>query len=99
MSDAFSTPAEHIFAHPELEDVQPVAGPSSNGDAAGGSIEQAFEVEDTIKRIIEGGYKTIGLQFPDDLLPSSVPVYKAIQNAIKHTGAQAYVLGDSTYGR
>lgn len=41
----------------------------------------------------------IGLQFPDELLPSSVPVFRAIQTGIAHTGAQAYVLGDSTYGR
>jgi diphthamide biosynthesis protein 2 len=118
MTDTFSTPAEHIFQHPELETVQPIAGPSSNGDAAGETVEEAFEVADTIRRIVESGYKTvrrgaetgkrasrarsdeqIGLQFPDELLPSSVPVFRAIQSGIAHTGAQAYVLGDSTYGR
>ena len=41
----------------------------------------------------------IGLQFPDELLPSSVTVFKAIQRRIAATGAQAYVLADSTYGR
>lgn len=123
MSDAFSTPATHAFAHPELEDVRLEAGPSSMGDANSLlSIEEAFEVEDTIRRIIDGGYKTvsklpyssstprcgsrereadeqIGLQFPDELLPSSVPVFRAIQKGIAPTGAQSYVLADSTYGR
>ncbi|GFZ46057.1 Diphthamide biosynthesis protein 2 [Saitozyma sp. JCM 24511] len=100
MSDAMSTPAAHAFAHPELSAVSAEAGPSSMGDASADlSVEEAFEVEDTIARIITGGYKTIGLQFPDELLPSSVPVFRAIQKGIAPTGAQAYVLADSTYGR
>ena len=60
MSDAFSTPAAHAFLHPELESFQPEAGPSSMGDAAAElSIEEAFEVQDTVHRIIQGGYKTV----------------------------------------
>ncbi|WWC86502.1 diphthamide biosynthesis protein 2 [Kwoniella dendrophila CBS 6074] len=101
MSDALSTPAEHAFVHPELEEIleNAKAGSTSMGDGNEGiSIEQAFEVEETVRRILEGGYKTIGLQFPDELLPSSVQVYRAIQTKIQHTGAQAYVLADSTYG-
>ncbi|WVQ82524.1 diphthamide biosynthesis protein 2 [Cryptococcus sp. DSM 104549] len=101
MSDAFSTPAEHALAHPELEEIleNAQAGPSSMGDGAEGlSVEEAFEVEETVRSILDGGFKTIGLQFPDELLPSSVSVYRAIQTQIAHTGAQAYVLADSTYG-
>ncbi|WVF70225.1 diphthamide biosynthesis protein 2 [Kwoniella sp. CBS 6097] len=103
MSDAFSTPAEHALTHPELDEVLATAqaGPSSSsmGDGAAGlSIEEAFEVDETVRKVLEGGYKTIGLQFPDELLPSSVTVYRAIQTKIAHTGAQAYVLADSTYG-
>ena len=41
----------------------------------------------------------IGLQFPDELLPNSVAVFKAIQRRIGSSGAQAYVLADGTYGR
>jgi diphthamide biosynthesis protein 2 len=44
-------------------------------------------------------YIQIGLQFPDELLPHSVKVFRAIQKGIANTGAQAYVLADSTYGR
>jgi diphthamide biosynthesis protein 2 len=59
MSDGMSTPAAHAFVHPEL-DIQPEAGPSSNGDAVSDlTVEAAFEVEDTIRRIVEGGYKTV----------------------------------------
>lgn len=57
MTDLFSTPAEHAFEHEELG---AIAGPSTMGDATDKlSIEQAFEVEDTIKRIRDGGYKTV----------------------------------------
>lgn len=140
MSDAFSTPADHVLSHPELEEIleNAQAGPSSMGDGAEGlSVEEAFEVDETVRRVLEGGYKTvssdtyiwksylardptiwclhrkmrcygrtadkcllqIGLQFPDELLPSSVSVYRAIQTRVGHTGAQAYVLADSTYGK
>lgn len=56
MTDLFSTPAEHAFEHEELT----LAGPSTMGDATDRlSIEQAFEVEDTIRRIRDGEYKTV----------------------------------------
>lgn len=58
MADLFSTPAEHAFEHDEIE--QAIAGPSSMGDATVDlTVEQAFEVEDTIRRIRDGGYKTV----------------------------------------
>lgn len=65
MTDLFSTPAEHAFDHPELESLSlsgnAEAGPSSNGDAVSKlDVEEAFEVEDTVRRIIDGGYKTVG---------------------------------------
>jgi diphthamide biosynthesis protein 2 len=61
MSDMFSTPAEHAFEHDEIE--QAIAGPSTMGDATEElSVLEAFEVEDTIRRIRDGGYKTVRLQ-------------------------------------
>lgn len=62
MSDAFSTPADHVLSHPELEEIlkNAQAGPSSMGDGAEGlSIEEAFEVDETVRRVLEGGYKTV----------------------------------------
>ncbi|KAK4689482.1 diphthamide biosynthesis protein 2, partial [Tremellales sp. Uapishka_1] len=98
-ADVFYAPAEHAFDHPELE-VEVEAGPSSMGDAnLDVSIEKAYEVSETVDIILKGGYKTIGLQFPDELLSSAVYVYRAIQRGIGSVGAQSYVLADSTYGR
>lgn len=64
MTNLFSTADEHAFDHPEIPSLNPdgnaVAGPSSNGDAVSTlSVEEAFEVEDTVRRITEGGYKTV----------------------------------------
>lgn len=57
MTDTFSTPAEHAFEHDEIE---AIAGPSTMGDATEElSVEEAFEVHDTIKRIRDGGFKTV----------------------------------------
>lgn len=64
MSDVFSTPAEHALSHPELDLIRPEAGPSTNGDALSElSLEEAFEVEDTIRIILDGGYKTVRPSF------------------------------------
>ena len=64
MTDLFSTPASHAFDHPELDLVE--AGPSrSNGDATANlGVEEAFEVKDTVQRILAGGYKTVRLLPP-----------------------------------
>ena len=59
MTDAFSTPANHAFDHPELEQLQAEAGPSSSNRISEDAIPDAFEVEDTINLIIAGGYKTV----------------------------------------
>lgn len=64
MTDSFSTPDTHAFEHPELSALaaNAEAGPSSlsNGTAVADlSIEEAFEVDDTVQRILDGGYKTV----------------------------------------
>ncbi|CAK9784622.1 diphthamide biosynthesis protein [Cutaneotrichosporon oleaginosum] len=96
MSEAFYTASAHAFEDVEVDEPAE-AGPSSMGDAAS-SLDAAFDIENTVQLILDGGFKTIGLQFPDALLPSSVAVYRALQTRIAASGAQAYVLADSTYG-
>ena len=66
MSDVFSTPAEHALSHPDIDAIHLHLhlsdGPSRNGDAqAELSVEQAFEVEDTVRIVLDGGYKTVRL--------------------------------------
>ena len=59
MSDMFSTPDSHAFDHSELESINAEAGPSNGSAVKALSIEEAFEVQETVNVILEGGYKTV----------------------------------------
>ncbi|KAJ9098314.1 hypothetical protein QFC19_006438 [Naganishia cerealis] len=98
----FSTPAEHAFE-------EPTPDPSATATSASLSntsipLYERYEITSTIAEILENGYRTIALQFPDELLAESVLVYRALMKGIqqeggeKADGVQCYVLGDSTYG-
>jgi len=54
MSELMSTSAAHAFDHPELP--EPLSGPSGTSNV---NIKEMFEIDDTIQKIIEGGYKTV----------------------------------------
>ncbi|KAJ9096731.1 hypothetical protein QFC21_005001 [Naganishia friedmannii] len=99
----FSTPAEHAFE-------EPTPDPSATATSASLSntsipLYERYEITSTIEEILENGYNTIALQFPDELLAESVLVYRALMKGIQESGGdkaegvQCYVLGDSTYGR
>lgn len=60
-------------------------------------LESAFEIAWTASVIEERNYSRIALQFPDELLHISVPVYQAIKAKLAPT-RQLYVLADTTYG-
>ena len=99
----FSTPAEHAFE----EQTPDPSSTFSQASLSNASIPlyDRYEIPSTIAEIIENGYQTVALQFPDELLGESVLVYRALMKGIKATGSdkakdvQCYVLGDSTYGR
>ena len=61
------------------------------------SLEEIFEIERTIELLKEGKFKSIALQFPDDLLHSSAEVSQRLQEGIKD--AKLYILADTSYGR
>jgi diphthamide biosynthesis protein 2 len=62
MADLLYRPAEHAFEHDEINEA--LAGPSTMGDATEEmGVEEAFEVEDTIRRIREGSHKTVSQTF------------------------------------
>ncbi|KAI6011824.1 putative diphthamide synthesis protein-domain-containing protein [Pisolithus marmoratus] len=56
-----------------------------------------FEIERTAKEIRDGGYKRVALQFPDELLHESVPIYRLLKQRINE-GQEMYVLADTSYG-
>lgn len=56
-----------------------------------------YEIDRTAEEIIKGDYKRIALQFPDELLHDSVPIYRRLKSRIG--GArELYVLADTSYG-
>ncbi|KAI0702377.1 diphthamide biosynthesis protein [Cerioporus squamosus] len=60
-------------------------------------FEEAFDIERTVKEIEDGDYKRIALQFPDELLPHSVPIFRLLKSKIADT-RELYVLADTSYG-
>lgn len=99
----FSTPAEHAFE----EQTPDPSATFSQASLSNASIPlyERYEIPSTIAEILDNGYQTVALQFPDELLGESVLVYRALMKGIKDAGGneardvQCYVLGDSTYGR
>ncbi|KAI9058971.1 diphthamide biosynthesis protein [Trametes sanguinea] len=60
-------------------------------------LEDTFDVQRTAAEIERGDYKRIALQFPDELLPNSVPLYRALKAKIADS-RELYVLADTSYG-
>lgn len=82
------------------------------------SIEEFYEIEQTVAQIVQHGFKRVtrsfvfdtfplrnaqvALQFPDEMLQDSVPLYLALNarlNEQNHTACSLFVLADTSYGR
>ncbi|KAI0370673.1 diphthamide biosynthesis protein [Pilatotrama ljubarskyi] len=60
-------------------------------------LEDTFDIARTADQIEKGDYKRIALQFPDELLPHSVPIFRALKSRIA-ASRELYVLADTSYG-
>ncbi|KAI0631510.1 diphthamide biosynthesis protein [Trametes polyzona] len=60
-------------------------------------LEATFDLERTAEEIEKGNFSRIALQFPDELLPHSVPIFKSLKSRIAPQ-RELYVLADTTYG-
>ncbi|KXN92635.1 Diphthamide biosynthesis protein 2 [Leucoagaricus sp. SymC.cos] len=56
-----------------------------------------YEIQRTADEIIHGDFKRIALQFPDELLHDSVPIYQCLKSKVG-PGRDLYVLADTSYG-
>ncbi|PSR77737.1 hypothetical protein PHLCEN_2v7721 [Hermanssonia centrifuga] len=61
-------------------------------------FEDYYDIDRTVEEIVKGGYKRIALQFPDELLHDSVPIFRLLKSRIG-PGSDLYVLADTSYGR
>ncbi|GJE95962.1 diphthamide biosynthesis protein [Phanerochaete sordida] len=66
-------------------------------DLSPNDLEDFFEIERTVEKVLKHDYKRIALQFPDELLHLSVPIYRSLK-AKCGTGHDFYVLADTSYG-
>ncbi|KAJ7471988.1 putative diphthamide synthesis protein-domain-containing protein [Mycena latifolia] len=87
---AFSTSGADVIAR--TIDVQPDKTVTSASE-----LDHFYEIERTIAEILVGDYKRVALQFPDELLHDSVPIYRRLKGAIG-SGRELYVLADTSYG-
>ncbi|KAJ7485139.1 putative diphthamide synthesis protein-domain-containing protein [Mycena galericulata] len=60
-------------------------------------LDHFYEIKRTIVEILTGDYKRIALQFPDELLHDSVPIYRRLKAGVG-VGRELYVLADTSYG-
>ncbi|CAO1632716.1 unnamed protein product [Sympodiomycopsis kandeliae] len=108
MASAFSAPDAAIITHHPALDENLLASTSAQ---SGRSIEDLYDIHSTASKIFQGAFKRVALQFPDEGLPDSVPVYWALRKAIdkcladvdpEQEGEKArpdlYILADTSYG-
>ncbi|OXB68500.1 hypothetical protein ASZ78_000437 [Callipepla squamata] len=60
-----------------------------------GDKDEFYEVDRAAAFVRDGGFRKVALQFPDALLADAAAVAARMEEA---TGAEMYVLGDTTYG-
>ncbi|CAE7228598.1 unnamed protein product [Rhizoctonia solani] len=92
-SGAFSTAGEDAINR----SVEIKGNELTANDVRHENIDELFEVQETAQYIIDNDYKQIALQFPDELLGVSVPIYNRLKQLLGD-GRNAYVLADTTYG-
>lgn len=59
------------------------------------NITDLYEIDRTVSRIKEGGYKRIALQFPDEFLADAAAVSNEL---VQKTGQDIFILADTSYG-
>ncbi|KAG0169489.1 Diphthamide biosynthesis protein 2 [Apophysomyces sp. BC1034] len=58
-------------------------------------LELLYEIDRTVTRINEGGYKKIALQFPDELLADATDIASILRTRTKQ---DIFILADTSYG-
>lgn len=61
------------------------------------SLEEIYEIDRTKRLLKEGNFRTIALQFPDDMLHDASEVSKLLLEGTD--GIKSYILADTSYGR
>eukprot|EP00045_Choanoeca_perplexa_P014552 m.172050 g.172050 ORF g.172050 m.172050 type:complete len:536 (-) comp16714_c0_seq1:56-1663(-) len=59
------------------------------------TLQHVFELDRCVTAITDHGFKRVGLQFPDALLPNASAVYHYLTD---NTDASLFIMGDTSYG-
>ncbi|KAI1789095.1 diphthamide biosynthesis protein [Ganoderma leucocontextum] len=87
----FSSSGADVISRPiDLEEEIPDTLPQDQ-------FEETYEITRTVQEVEKQDYKRIALQFPDELLPHSVPIFRALKTRTKEV-REFYVLADTSYG-
>ncbi|KAG6822309.1 hypothetical protein H0H92_014365 [Tricholoma furcatifolium] len=90
---AFSTSGEDVITRSLDVHADTTADELSPSD-----FDEFYDIPRTADEIVKGDYKRVALQFPDELLHVSVPIYRRLKAKIGD-GRELYVLADTSYGR
>ncbi|KAF8325189.1 putative diphthamide synthesis protein-domain-containing protein [Cantharellus anzutake] len=90
MSEALSAREDRIIS--ESLTVRQVPTPQDLGL----SVIEMFEVQQTVETILLRDFHRIALQFPDEYLPYSVPVFQSLSSKLPNR--DLYVLADTSHG-
>ncbi|CAG8442688.1 3358_t:CDS:2 [Funneliformis caledonium] len=58
-------------------------------------LEEIYEIDRTVKALIDGGFDKVALQFPDELLADSVKIATILREKVKK---KIFILADTSYG-
>ncbi|OQV16209.1 Diphthamide biosynthesis protein 2 [Hypsibius exemplaris] len=69
--------------------------PATTGPILRDELEVVYALKNCAEWIIQNNFQRIALQFPDELLSHSVPVYRSLERLSQRS---FFILGDTTYG-
>ncbi|KAK1760112.1 putative diphthamide synthesis protein-domain-containing protein [Echria macrotheca] len=94
---ALSTPAEYLFEH---IDPEKPASDNETHKRSDAELRDIYEIARTADEIRTGGWKRVGLQFPDDMLGDAPWVAEALSGELQNAEKKAtriYILADTSY--
>jgi diphthamide biosynthesis protein 2 len=57
-----------------------------------------YKILETVEWITRHSFTIVGLQFPDDLLSVSVPIFRFLRSKLDSDEIELYIMADTTYG-
>ncbi|RDL31010.1 uncharacterized protein BP5553_09799 [Venustampulla echinocandica] len=100
-----STPETHLFSDPT-----PLAIPTKESRLSNDEIRETYEIERTAREIIQGAWRRVALQFPDEMLVDAPRVFEGLASELENlsqeggeegnrsTRRRLYILADTSYG-